>query len=409
MGDPLSIVSPSSSRDDILDGDLSAETVAEFLESIHSAAPVVGHTHTFYRYPARFSPQFARAAIKLFTDPNDTVLDPFSGGGTTAVESLLSGRKFIGCDVNALARFVARVKTTPLRDSDIVAVEEWGRCLPASINCLKPNTRHEGWEKYQHNVPWWLRKLLETALDGADQLRKPRRINFARCSLLRTAQWALDCRKEIPGVREFLSLHGRFLQAMVSAAESFTVDMAAAGGKTSFCRLLARSAVGLEDDRRIPKDWLPPRLVLTSPPYLGVHVLYHRWQVQGRRETPAPYWLAGCQDGHGGSYYTFADRRNVKLEPYLDKLKGCFSSVAKLLDRKSVVLQLVAFSDPANQLEPYLATLEAAGLTEMQFSGAAQSLNRVWRKVPNRKWYANLKPGTHASNELLLIHRLKTN
>jgi hypothetical protein len=34
-------------------------------------------------------------------------------------------------------------------------------------------------------------------------------------------------------------------------------------------------------------------------------------------------------------------------------------------------------------------------------------LNRVWRKVPNRKWYANLKPGTHASNELLLIHRRK--
>src|SRR5205085_5107583 len=121
------------------------------------------------------------------------------------------------------------------------------------------------------------------------------------------------------------------------AAGKFATDMAEAGGKTSHCRILARSAAGLEEDKRLPKEWLPPRLVLTSPPYLGVHVLYHRWQVQGRRETPAPYWVAGCRDGHGGSYYTFADRRNLNLEPYLEKLQACFASVAKLLDRNSLV------------------------------------------------------------------------
>jgi hypothetical protein len=41
-----------------------------------------GHTHNFYRYPARFSPQFARAAVEAFSAPGDTVLDPFVGGGT---------------------------------------------------------------------------------------------------------------------------------------------------------------------------------------------------------------------------------------------------------------------------------------------------------------------------------------
>src|SRR4029079_8578960 len=100
-------------------------SIAEFLESVHCGTQVGGHTHTFYRYPARFSPQFARAAIKLFTNPGDTVLDPFTGGGTSAVESLVGGRKFVGCDLNSLARFVARVKTTPLRDSDISALRTW--------------------------------------------------------------------------------------------------------------------------------------------------------------------------------------------------------------------------------------------------------------------------------------------
>ncbi len=380
----------------------SAEAVSTFLRHVHCIAPVTGHTHNYYRYPARFSPQFARAAIDLFSSPGDTVLDCFSGGGTTAVEAILAGRRFVGCDVNALARFVTRVKTTPLSARDRVAIADWGDGLSDHVNLHKPTTRHAQWERYQHNVPWWLRKLLESALDQADALSIPRRINFARCSLLRTAQWALDCRKELPGTREFLSLHVRFLNAMLSGAETFAMGTAA---REIACRILARSAAGLENDKRVPRKWLPPRLVLTSPPYVGVHVLYHRWQVRGRRETPAAYWVAGCQDGHGGSYYTFADRRNSSLQPYLDQLRGCFSSVAKLLDDRSMVVQLVAFSDPATQLQPYLDTLEAAGLTEIQFKGAAKALARVWRTVPNRKWYANLKPGINASNELLLIHR----
>ena len=49
---------------------------------------VTGAPHDFYRYPARFSPIFAREAIKTFTRPGDFVLDPFCGGGTTLVEAL---------------------------------------------------------------------------------------------------------------------------------------------------------------------------------------------------------------------------------------------------------------------------------------------------------------------------------
>ena len=29
-------------------------------------------------------------------------------------------------------------------------------------------------------------------------------------------------------------------------------------------------------------------LVVTLPPYLGVHVLYNRWQIQGRKELKLP-------------------------------------------------------------------------------------------------------------------------
>ena len=54
----------------------------------------------FYRYPARFSSTLANAVIAAFTEPGDTVLDPFVGGGTTAVESVRIGRGVVGSDIN---------------------------------------------------------------------------------------------------------------------------------------------------------------------------------------------------------------------------------------------------------------------------------------------------------------------
>src|SRR6185436_11446244 len=75
-------------------------------------AAVSGLTHTFYRYPARFSPQFAAAAIEAFSEPGDLVLDPYMGGATTLVEAIARGRRAVGCDLNSLAVFIARAKTT---------------------------------------------------------------------------------------------------------------------------------------------------------------------------------------------------------------------------------------------------------------------------------------------------------
>lgn len=72
--------------------------------------PISGLTHQFYRYPARFSPRFVRAAIEALSSPGDVVLDPYMGGGTTIVEAHITGRRSIGNDVNSLALFVATAK-----------------------------------------------------------------------------------------------------------------------------------------------------------------------------------------------------------------------------------------------------------------------------------------------------------
>src|SRR5437660_10832704 len=108
---------------------IDSDTTQRLLLGAHSREPVSGLTHNFYRYPARFSPQFARAAIEAFTDPGDTVLDPFMGGGTSAVETLAAGRRFVGCDLNSLSLFVTRAKTTPLSKADAAEIAEWAEFL----------------------------------------------------------------------------------------------------------------------------------------------------------------------------------------------------------------------------------------------------------------------------------------
>ena len=52
-------------------------------------------------HSAAFPESLPEWFIKLFTKPNDVVLDPFLGSGTTAVAAARLGRKFLGIEINA--------------------------------------------------------------------------------------------------------------------------------------------------------------------------------------------------------------------------------------------------------------------------------------------------------------------
>ena len=69
--------------------------------------------HSICPYFAMFPETFAEQWIKKLTQPKDTVLDPFSGRGTTALTAVLCGRKAIASDVNDVAVCLTKAKTTP--------------------------------------------------------------------------------------------------------------------------------------------------------------------------------------------------------------------------------------------------------------------------------------------------------
>ena len=365
-----------------------------------------GTTHAFYRYPARFHPQVAREIIRRFSRLGDVVMDPFMGGGTTVIEALLLGRYAVGSDINALARFLTHVRTRPLSPGDKRDVRRWAgeATRRLSANDLTWVPRH-----HIVNLPKEVEIFLSGALQLAQGLPK-RRQDFARAVLLRLGQMTVDCRLgDVPPCQELARRLPLILEKMITGLDNFVKECRRMGISTQVILgrrlLIHRNAIGMEADHRVRRLTHRPRLVLTSPPYPGVHVLYHRWQYLGRRETPAPYWLANVADGAGCSYYCGGSRTPSGLASYFSMIRRAFTSIRKVIHPSGYVVQIVGFSNIDSQLPAYLAAIEEAGFQDAQ----PKELDGrpLQRRVANRKWYATLKGDTDASREFMLVHQVR--
>jgi hypothetical protein len=394
---------------------LDTNAISRFIAAVEDPKRISGLTHTFYRYPARFSPVFARAAIELFTDVGDVVLDPFMGGATTLVEASSLGRIGVGLDVSELSCFLARVKTKGLAEAEIAAVRSWMAQTLKCLNVRNQVPRPQEWinQGYQRNLDnqgtWRIRKLIEIALSRIKFLRDLTSQEFIRAVILRTAQWALDCKKSIPSTSEFRKKLGIFLEEMVAGSVEYRESFGKcfARGFKDAVVILNGSAADL-DDLGPAQKYGPPRLILTSPPYPGVHVLYHRWQIMGRRETPAPFWIANAQDGSGLSFYSFGDRKAPGLNSYFEQARLSFKAIAQIAKKDTLIVQMIAFSEPKSQLPRYLEVMKDVGLEEVSQLSMDTDDGRLWRTVPNRKWYAQQRSSPRASHEVVLFHRKST-
>ena len=97
---------------------------------------------------AMFPPALPHYFIRRFTEQGDTVLDPFSGRGTTALEAIAQGRIGIGNDLNDLAYVLTKGKlANPNLDDVLTRLEylessynrkDWLRCkgIPNKIKMI---------------------------------------------------------------------------------------------------------------------------------------------------------------------------------------------------------------------------------------------------------------------------------
>ena len=183
--------------------ELSVRAQEALITGARDAAPVKGLTHGYYKYPARFSPAFARAAIETFTQPGDLCMDPHVGGGTTLVEALALGRHAIGVDISTLAEFVAKVKTTVFSEAELNTLMMWAKLVSSTIDIHKSavylaDYAELGYYKHlNHPTRWRLRKAIEQGLWSAVGLGSKRLEAFGRALLSNSTKGASA---DVPGV-----------------------------------------------------------------------------------------------------------------------------------------------------------------------------------------------------------------
>lgn len=92
-------------------------------------------THWIYPYKGKFHPQMIRALLNIIRlRKGDIVFEPFSGSGTTALESQLLGLNFVGIDISPLCVLQSKVKTQA-----IYVIDEIIRLKNNLISKLKPS------------------------------------------------------------------------------------------------------------------------------------------------------------------------------------------------------------------------------------------------------------------------------
>ena len=109
-------------------------------------------THGIHKYPAKFFPELPRWIIERYSKRGEMVLDPFMGSGTVNLEASLLGRNSIGIDVDPFSKFLARVKTTPLPEHELLSA--W-RSINKRVSGYSEPKHLEGVPEFPYRDNWF--------------------------------------------------------------------------------------------------------------------------------------------------------------------------------------------------------------------------------------------------------------
>jgi DNA modification methylase len=229
------------------------------------------HTHSIYSYPAKFLSHLPRGLIaKLSKNEGDLVCDPFSGGGTTGLEAMLSNRRFIGYDINPFGILVSKVKTTYIPpktiENSLKEIIDNYKLLNPKFKVLDQTDMMCLGEKISHEING-ITAYLKT------KIQDPRLQSFFELALIHVTK--------IVGRRDF---EQRSNWKDVSLIPMFLRKSKKMMNAVSFLpkksEYLPEFRIGSNHQMAIINENVD--LIITSPPYLGVDVEYQKLQLQRR-------------------------------------------------------------------------------------------------------------------------------
>ena len=240
-------------------------------------------------YRACFKAQLPRFFIEAFSGEGDTVYDPFSGRGTTAIEAALMGRAVIANDINPLSEMLARPRLAPPDPSDVqerlsqISLDHrrradtdlsmfYHRHTEAEIAGLRDYLRRRRDAGDEDGLDRWIRMVATNRLTGHSR-------GFFSVYTLPPNQAVSAERQKKINVQRGQSPEYRDVRKLVlkkSKALLKNLSPEAVGA----LREAGRSAVFLTEDARettgVPAESV--RLTVTSPPFLNVvQYAYDNW------------------------------------------------------------------------------------------------------------------------------------
>lgn len=226
------------------------------------------YTHNYFKYPCKFIPEVPRWAIKKYCkNKNSNILDPFSGSGTTLLESLIQNNNAYGLDVDDIAKLITKVKTTIFTKDEIENIKNYFNDINSRINnhnikCIRPKI-----DNLEH---WFPKENIDTLgrlLNIIENIKEQRIKEFFKVcfiSILKKCSFADDSSpkpyvstkiKKIPGnpINEFNIIFNKYITGLIDLSKL---------KRDNEIKIIDGDALNINLDIKID-------LAITSPPYIN--------------------------------------------------------------------------------------------------------------------------------------------
>ena len=373
-------------------------------------------THGFHKYPAKFIPQLAKRCIEENTKINEIVCDPFMGCGTTLIESLVSGRKTVGVDINPVAYLISKVKTTPINPEKLK--QETDKVLfDLEMYFKSKNQKQKTLSKIEivpviptnERINYWFpdkksRDELSIILGRIDTIKDKDIRDFCLCAfsnILKNASiWLM---KSIKPTRDLnkkidipLNLFSRQIKKMIRGNDVYwnILSTNVKGNLKSYLNL--KNA----DARNLPAENNSVSLIVTSPPYVtsyeyaDLHQLTALWleytkSVNGFREVFIGS-IHKKEFDHNGIKSKLAKQEIEELSKkskkesesvrnYFFEMQQCFEEMYRVLKPKGRACIVIGNTELKK-----VPILNAEVFTEMMISLGFKIHKIIKRRIPSK-------------------------